>query len=114
MGAGNCALTLDTPENLEVIGDAGIIYKSAADLAAYLQHVIQDPTIIGEYRRRAMTRVIQFYNWEQITDQYEELLARLAGVEVPVGEPVLTDSISYPLFVEEPTPKARTAAKTIP
>jgi len=114
MGAGNCALTLDTHENLEVIGDAGIIYKSAADLAAYLQHVIQDPTIIGEYRRRAMTRVIQFYNWEQITDQYEELLARLAGIEVPVGEPVLTDPISYPLFVEEPTPKVRSAAKTIP
>jgi len=114
MGAGNCALTLDTPENLEVIGDAGIIYKSAADLAAYLQHVIQDPTIIGEYRRRAMTRVIQFYNWEQITDQYEELLARLAGIEVPVGEPVLTDPIPYPLFVEEPTPKVRSAAKTIP
>src|SRR5215813_8453633 len=114
MGAGNCALTLNTPENLEVIGDAGMIYKSVDDLAAYLQHVINDPTVIGEYRRRAMTRVIQFYNWEQITDQYEELLARLAGVEVPVGEPVLTDSISYPLFVEEPTPKARTAAKTIP
>jgi len=114
MGAGNCALTLDTPENLEVIGDAGIIYKSAADLAAYLQHVINDPTIIGEYRRRAMTRVIQFYNWEQITDQYEELLARLAGVEIQVGEPVLTDPISYPLFVEEPAPKVRRAAKTIP
>jgi len=58
--------------------------------------------------------VIQFYNWEQITDQYEELLARLAGIEVPVGEPVLTDPISYPLFVEEPTPKVRSAAKTIP
>jgi len=114
MGAGNCALTLDTPENLEVIGDAGIIYKSAADLAAYLQHVINDPTIIGEYRRRAMTRVIQYYNWEQITDQYEELLARLAGVEVPVGEPVLTDPVSYPLFIEEPAPNVRRAAKTLP
>jgi len=112
MGAGNCALTLNTPENLEVIGDAGIIYKSADDLAAYLQHVINDPTIIGEYRRRAMTRVIQFYNWEQITDQYEELLARLAGLEVPVGEAVSTDPISYPLFVEESSAKVRSAVKT--
>ncbi|MCG3161814.1 MAG: hypothetical protein JMDDDDMK_03028 [Acidobacteria bacterium] len=112
MGAGNCALTLNTPENLEVIGDAGIIYKSAHDLAAHLQHVINDPPIIGEYRRRAMSRVIQFYNWEQITDQYEELLARLAGVEVPAGAPVTADSISYPLFVEEPSPKMRSAAKS--
>ena len=114
MGAGNCALTLNTPENLEVIGDAGMIYKSVDDLAAYLQHVINDPTVIGEYRRRAMTRVIQFYNWEQITDQYEELLARLAGVEVPAGEPVSTNPIAYPLFVEEPAPKVRSAAKTTP
>lgn len=114
MGAGNCALTLDTPENLEVIGDAGIVYKSAEDLARCLQYVINDPTMIGEYRRRAMSRVIQFYNWEQITDQYEELLARLAGVEVPAGEQVSTNSIHYPLFIEETSPNVRSAAKTIP
>ncbi len=114
MGAGNCALTLNTPENLEVIGDAGIIYKSADDLTRHLQYVINDPMIIGEYRRRAMTRVIQFYNWEQITDRYEELLARLADVKAPVEEPVSTDRMSYPLFVEEAPPKVRRAAKTIP
>src|SRR5262249_51716493 len=56
-GESNCALTLDTPENLEVRGDAGIINKSVEDLAVYLQPVINDPTTIGEYRRRAMTRV---------------------------------------------------------
>ena len=52
--------------------------------------------------------------WEQITDQYEELLARLAGVEIHVGEPVMNETISYPMFVEEPAPKARSAAKTTP
>jgi glycosyltransferase involved in cell wall biosynthesis len=114
MGAGNCALTLNTPENLEVIGDAGVIYESAEDLTRRLQRVINDPTMIGEYRRRAMSRVIQFYNWEQITDQYEELLARLAGVEVPAGEQVSTNAIPYPLFVEETSPNVRSAAKTIP
>jgi glycosyltransferase involved in cell wall biosynthesis len=114
MGAGNCALTLNTPENLEVIGDAGIVYKSVEDLARHLQRVIDNPAMIGEYRRRAMSRVIQFYNWEQITDQYEELLSRLAGVEVTVGESVSTESIPYPLFVEEASPKVRSAAKTAP
>lgn len=114
MGAGNCALTLNTPENLEVIGDAGIIYTSADDLARHLQHVINDPSIIGEYRRRAMSRVVRLYNWEQITDRYEELLARLAGVEVLAGAPVSAAHISYPLFVEDASPKVRSAAKTIP
>ncbi|HEY8461131.1 MAG TPA: DUF1972 domain-containing protein, partial [Blastocatellia bacterium] len=36
MGAGNCALTLATPENVEVIGDAGIAYKSVEELSSYL------------------------------------------------------------------------------
>ncbi|HEU0172878.1 MAG TPA: DUF1972 domain-containing protein, partial [Blastocatellia bacterium] len=78
MGAGNCALTLATPENMEVIGDAGLSYKSAEELALYLQRVIDDPAIISEYRHRAMNRVNERYNWEQITNSYEELLARLA------------------------------------
>lgn len=89
MGAGNCALTLGTPENLEVIGDAGISYNSAADLSSKLQSVIDDPSKIGEFRRRAMTRVMQYYNWEYITDQYEELLAGLAGIELPDAPAVI-------------------------
>ena len=82
MGAGNCALTLSTPENREVIGDAGLLYETSEELTQRLQEVIDHPLMIGEYRRRAMARVIQYYNWEQITDQYEELLARLAHLEL--------------------------------
>ena len=43
MGAGNCALTLNTPENKEVINGAGIVYDSIADLTAKLQQVIDTP-----------------------------------------------------------------------
>jgi glycosyltransferase involved in cell wall biosynthesis len=98
MGAGNCALTLRTPENLEVIGDAGLVYDSVEDLTRQLQTVIDHPEMIGEYRRRAMARVIRFYNWEQITDQYEELLGKLCGqvaLDPPAGEaetPVIDDN----------------------
>jgi glycosyltransferase involved in cell wall biosynthesis len=113
MGAGNCALALATPENAEVVGDAGVIYKSAEDLTVCLQRVIDDPTIIREYRHRAMTRVIDLYNWEKITDQYEELLARLAGVKIPARKTAPADPGSYPLFVEE-SPKAKSATETIP
>jgi glycosyltransferase involved in cell wall biosynthesis len=83
MGAGNCTLALGTPENREVIGDAGIAYNSAEELAVELQRVMDEPLRIGEYRRRAMARVTQYYNWEHITDQYEMLLAELAGIELP-------------------------------
>lgn len=119
MGAGNCALTLNTPENTEVIGDAGIIYDSVDDLTAQLQRVIDNPSRIGEYRRLAMARVIQFYNWEQITDQYEELLAQIAGVERPAVEPMAVrnelNPLAYPVsFADEQPAKVRRTAKTIP
>jgi glycosyltransferase involved in cell wall biosynthesis len=87
MGAGNCALVLNTPENQEVMGEAGISYDSVDDLAAQLRRVLAYPTIITEYRARAMARVRERYNWEQITNQYEWLLARLAGVET-TAEPL--------------------------
>ncbi|HEY6401823.1 MAG TPA: glycosyltransferase, partial [Blastocatellia bacterium] len=113
MGAGNCALTLATPENMEVIGDAGIAYKSVEELSVYLQRVIDDPAIISDRRHRAMKRVNELYNWERITDQYEELLARLAGVEIPAGKPAPADP-SHQIFGEQPPPKAKSAAENIP
>jgi glycosyltransferase involved in cell wall biosynthesis len=97
MGAGNCTLTLMTPENLEVIGDAGIIYHGVDDLAWQLQRVLNDPSIIGRYRHLAMSRVMRYYNWEQITDQYEELLSRLAGIDTPVpvpAEPYIAETLN--------------------
>ncbi len=123
MGAGNCALTLDTPENMEVMGDAGIIYKSIDDLVVQLQRIVDSPEKIGEYRRRAMSRVMQYYNWEHITDQYEELLAEMAGLELTPGE-VLPEEVEARVLLdqiplEQPTadeinrPK-RKAARTLP
>lgn len=87
MGAGNCALVLNTPENLEVMGDAGISYDSVEDLAAQMRRVLAHPALINEYRARAMARVRARYDWEQITNQYEWLLAKLAGLET-TAEPL--------------------------
>lgn len=123
MGAGNCALTLDTPENVEVMGDAGIIYKSVDDLVVQLQRIVDSPEKIGEYRRRAMSRVMQYYNWEHITDQYEELLAEMAGLELnpeevlpeEVEARIMHDQIplDHPTADEITRPK-RKAARTLP
>lgn len=116
MGAGNCALTLDTPENREVINGAGIVYGSVPDLTAKLQQVVNHPEMIGEYRRRAMARVLELYNWEEITDLYDELLSNLAGVEVPATAPVVSKQTptesTVKTFVKEPV-KVRSAAKSL-
>ncbi len=34
MGAGNCVLAYDTPENREVLGDAGLFFSSAEELSS--------------------------------------------------------------------------------
>lgn len=104
MGAGNCALVLNTPENREVMGDAGISYDSVEDLAVQMRRVLADSTIISDYRARAMARVRKRYDWEQITNQYEWLLAKLAGLETAAEPlPLLSrevaevEPISYPV-----------------
>ncbi len=73
MGYGNCVLTLSTPENVEVIDDAGIHYSSEADLALKLQRVLTDGGLVNAYRQRAQTRVRESYDWEKVVDAYERL-----------------------------------------
>ena len=79
MGYGNCVLTLATPENLEVVGEAGIAYSDEKDLAAKLQRVLRDGALVCAYRQRAQARARERYSWEHVVDQYEELFARLTG-----------------------------------
>jgi glycosyltransferase involved in cell wall biosynthesis len=86
MGFGNCVLTLAAPENIEAIGDAGIAYADEADLADKLQKVLRDGSLVHAYRNRAQSRVQQAYDWNYVVDQYEELFARMAGIELPAKE----------------------------
>ncbi len=84
MGYGNCVLTLETPENVEAVGDAGIHYADTKDLAAKLQRVLRDGAIVNQYRQRAQARVRERYDWEHVVDQYEDLFARMARQPLPV------------------------------
>jgi glycosyltransferase involved in cell wall biosynthesis len=83
MGYGNCVLTLDTPENLEAVGDAAIPYADAKDLESKLQRVLRDGAIVSTYRRRAQDRVRELYDWDYVVDRYEDLFARMAGLPAP-------------------------------
>ena len=79
MGYGNCVLALAAPENIEVLGDAGIPYADEADLSAQLQRVLRDGSLVSSYRVRAQERIKKHYDWEHVVDRYEELFARMAG-----------------------------------
>jgi len=87
MGYGNCVLTLATPENMEVVGDAGVPYIDEYDLTAKLQRVLRDGSLVQAYRNRAQQRVQTHYDWDGVVDQYEQLFRRMSGLAVPTEAP---------------------------
>jgi len=91
MGYGNCVLTLATPENIEVVGEAGVPYIDEYDLAEKLQRVLRDGSLVQAYRNRAQQRIQKHYDWETVVDQYEQLFARMCGQEIP-SEPVRVEA----------------------
>ena len=86
MGFGNCVLTLAAPENMEAIGDAGIAYTDENDLAEKLQRVLRDGSLVQSYRNRAQARVLEYYDWDYVVDQYERLFAKMAGLSLPEAD----------------------------
>jgi len=84
MGYGNCVLTLATPENMEVVGEAGVPYIDEFDLAEKLKRVLRDGSLVQAYRNRAQQRIQKHYDWETVVDQYEQLFARMSGQEMSV------------------------------
>lgn len=79
MAQGNIVLVNETPENVEVTGGAGLLYRrnDAEDLAGKLQLVVNAPEQYEEYRHRARHRIAAHYSWDNVTDQYEALFYSL-------------------------------------
>jgi glycosyltransferase involved in cell wall biosynthesis len=78
MGRGALTLYLDTPENAEVAGGAGIPFQRDT-LTQVLERALTMPEEEREtYRAKARERVRTRYSWDAVTDAYERLLTRLA------------------------------------
>jgi glycosyltransferase involved in cell wall biosynthesis len=79
MGRGAVVLYLNTPENAEVAGDAGIPFE-AGELSRKLTDLLEMTSEDrAEWSRRAMARVAERYSWNAVTAQYEALLLRLSA-----------------------------------
>ena len=52
-------------------------------LAAKIELIEDRPDLAEDFRRRAPDRIRNFYNWDRIVDQYEELFYQLAAGEDP-------------------------------
>lgn len=81
MGYGNCVVVNDTPENVEVAGEAGLPFRAAEPptLAARLEEVLRDPEAARERGRAAAERAARLFSWERVADLYAALFQRLAG-----------------------------------
>lgn len=78
MGRGALTLYLNTPENAEVAGDAGIPFEAEKLLEVLQRTLSMSEEERNTYRTRARDRVRERYSWDAVTTRYEQLLLRLA------------------------------------
>jgi len=79
MGRGALTLYLDTAENAEVAGGAGLPFQRDT-LQQVLERALEMPEAEREIlRAQARERVRTRYSWDAVTDAYEKLLTRLAN-----------------------------------
>lgn len=79
MGRGALTLYLDTIENREVAGGAGLAFTHE-NLADVMRQVLDMPEAErDEWRAKASARVRERYSWDAVTDAYEKLLTGLAA-----------------------------------
>ena len=78
MAAGCAVLYLQTPENREVAGEAGISFPHDEQaLAAAIDLLLADEPRRQDLGAAAAARARKSYDWEQVTDQYERLFQEL-------------------------------------
>ncbi len=79
MGYGNCVLVNDEPANRETAADAAIYFdvQDRTSLTAAFEQAAGNPVRTRLLGERAATRAASEYNWDRVTDQYEELFRRL-------------------------------------
>jgi len=69
MSFGNCCLTSDIPENLEVIGDCGETFRkgNVKDLAGKLATLLESRERCEAMGTRAHRHVLETYDWDGVT-----------------------------------------------
>ncbi|MEI6564438.1 MAG: glycosyltransferase [bacterium] len=80
MGFGNPVVARNSPANMETLGTGGFSFdrsRPAEALAELLRALIAAPLDVESCRERALKRIAEYYNWEWITDFYEDHFARL-------------------------------------
>jgi glycosyltransferase involved in cell wall biosynthesis len=92
MGFGNVIIANDVPEHRETLGDAGLYYRDARQLAEAIDAVLGDTATCASLRDRAHQRARDTYGWDAIAAEYETWFGVLAGDVVSVHTAVDQES----------------------
>ncbi|HSR50630.1 MAG TPA: DUF1972 domain-containing protein [Acidobacteriota bacterium] len=86
MGTGALVIVHDTPENREVADEAALLtsFHDVEGLARLMRQVSDSPQDYGRLKQAARERVRRCYDWEVVTDLYEQLLT--TGSVTPPGQ----------------------------
>jgi glycosyltransferase involved in cell wall biosynthesis len=79
MGCGNLILAHDNPFNRETLGEEGLYFSTAEDLAVTIDAVDSRPERLERLRAGARDRAVARYNWTDVIDRYAKLLRQEAG-----------------------------------
>ena len=80
MSYGNCCLTSDIPECMEVIEDHALTFRKSdvEDLREKLQMLCDYPELVEEFRAGASNYICKKYNWDDVTEKtlslYQQIL----------------------------------------
>ncbi len=80
MGQGNIVVANGTPENREVLENAGVYYSknNARALQECLQDIADHPQKYESFKTAAPDRIRTEYSWDSVIGQYERLFIKLA------------------------------------
>ncbi len=75
MSYGNCCVVSDIPECAEVVGDKGITFRKsdAEDLQRVLQKLLDDESLVKNYKRVAADYICEKYNWDDVVNKTIEV-----------------------------------------
>ncbi len=81
MVSGNCVVVNGISFNQEVIAEAGVCfaYNKVSDLRERLEHLLQNPQDVEQYRVLARKRAEECYSWEKVVDDYDLFFKELMG-----------------------------------
>jgi glycosyltransferase involved in cell wall biosynthesis len=86
IGGGTATIAYDVAFNREVLGDAGRYFRTVDDVAARVAEAESDPAGCAD-RGQALAERAALYDWDEVTDGYEQLAFDLADRSTPGPRP---------------------------